>query len=181
MAEQNRLTPQQEANRQRDGKFGAYGHSDKDLPELGGRRLVPPGTSRGGLPAWTGKGPRERPPALDQESQSLLDSDLGAILEDTSLNEKDKARYQDMAEQLSRYGTVDMAAARGPRAIRFGKGSRYGGDIVPRQFKSFHAKTESTATRRAEESIAIVSAAAKAVQENPEALKKSRFARLFGQ
>ncbi|WP_411373301.1 hypothetical protein ACLH0K_08980 [Arthrobacter sp. MPF02] len=71
-------------------------------------------------------------------------------------------------------------ALNGPRAIRFGPGSKFGGDRVPYEFKAFHGKAESDAARRSEETRSVVSAAAKGVQENPAALKKSRFAGLFG-
>lgn len=85
-----------------------------------------------------------------------------------------------MAEQLSRYETVDMAA-QGPRAIRFGRGNAYGGDRVPHRLRGFHTKAESDVACRSEETRSIVNAAAKAVQENPALAKNSRFAGLFGQ
>lgn len=190
------LTSQQEANRQRDGKFGAFNHSDRDLPVLG-RQLVPAGTPGGiggnyvpagmtveqAYPGTLSRDGSGEGRGVSAEDQALIDSDLAAIMKDPSLGEASKARYQDMAEALSRFGAVDMAA-NGPRAIRFGGGSEFGGDMVPHQFRSFHAKAESDAARRQEERAAVAAAgtaaAVQVVREDPAAVKKSRFARLFG-
>lgn len=183
------LTQQQEANRQRDGKFGAYGHSDRGLPQLvpagsasAGGNFVPRGmTAEQAYPeafglqpamadrdirgALSGDGKTEKGYRLPPADKALVDSDLAGIMSDPSLSDADKAKFQDMAEQLDRFGTVHMALS-GPPAIRFGRGSRYGGDKVPFKFASFYAKAEADARDRARRTSEALRPAVAATAQN---------------
>jgi hypothetical protein len=153
---------------------------------------VPAGSSIGGNYVPTGQTVDEAYPEIPNqdrasaggrgvsaEAQALIDNDLAAILANPSLTERDKARFEDMAGALSDFGAVEMAG-NGPKAVRFAGGSKYGGDMVPGQFRAFTEKVENDARRRGEETSAVVQAAVQTITENPELVKKSRFARLLG-
>lgn len=165
------------------GSFKAYAHGEANI-ELGPTAQVPPpGTSFGGnfVPAGMtareaypeafglqpamadrdiraalyGDGKTEKGYRLPPADKALVDNDLAAIMADPTLSAEHKAKFQDMAEQLDRFGTVHMAL-NGPVAVRFGRGSQYGGDKVPFKFASFYAKAEADAKASAERTRAMV-------------------------
>lgn len=192
------------------GSFKAYAHGEASI-ELGPTAQVPPsGTPFGGnfVPremtaeqaypqafglepamadrdiraALSGDGKTETGHHLPPADKALVDNDLAAIMADPSLTAEHKARFQDMAEQLDRFSTVHTAL-NGPLAVRFGRGSQYGGDKVPSEFASFYAKAEADARARAQRSSEAVrpaaAAAAQAFKEGAVAPERASVFRRF--
>lgn len=194
------------------GSFKAVSHGEASI-ELGPTAQVPPsGTSFGGnfVPrgmtaqeaypeafgvqpamadrdiraALVGDGTTLKGYRLPPADKALVDNDLAAIMVDPTLTAEHKAKFQDMAEQLDRFGTVHTAL-NGPLAVRFGRGSQYGGDNVPSEFASFYAKAEADARARAQRSSEsvkpAVAAAAQAFRDGAIAPERvSVFRRFLG-
>ncbi len=165
------------------GSFKAYAHGEASVELAPTAQVPPPGTPYGGnfVPrgmtaeqaypqafglqpamadhdiraALSGDGKTETGYRLPPADKALVDNDLAAIMSDPTLTAEHKAKFQDMAEQLDRFGTVHMAL-NGPVAVRFGRGSQYGGDKVPFKFASFYAKAEADAKASAERTRAMV-------------------------